>query len=510
MAEVTARKRLRGKTWEYRFEIALIGGKRRQVSKAGFRTKKDALQAGAKALAEYNTIGTIILPSEMSIADLLDSWMTNYVKINLSDSTIHGYTNIVEQHLKPTIGKRMVKSITTQMLQELVNTIYIEKGFSWSSMKNIVTVLKGSFKYAQKTLKIILFSPAEDVLLPKKGPEDQRYRVHEIDEIERILTYLMDKPHQYYAALTAYYTGMRISEVYGLTWDAIDFEHGLIRVNKIVKKLSKNYKKGRVRGIKGKSETIWYFGDCKTTKSFRTIPVGDRLLNELAEYKTLQEDNKTEYGEYYSHHFLQEEETSSRRKVYRIVSQDATKPFPNLPETYPVFVMADGKFNGVNTWSHANREIKNRLGIDFTFHDLRHTHATILLENGASIKDIQERLGHDKAQTTLDMYVENSPKISKATADIFEKTSAIDTSTLRNPDLYRIWQTMVKRCRTVTYRAKRIGIYDDWNKSYEAFLEWAVSTGYAENCILSRRDESGGYTPENCYWYVPENIEKIS
>ncbi len=508
MADINVIKR--GSKWQYRFEGASINGKRKQYSKSGFNTKKAALEAGAKALAEYNTIGTIIIPSEMSIADLLDSWMLNYVKINLSDSTMHGYANIVEQHIKPAIGRRMVKSATTQMLQELVNSIYIEKGFSWSSMKNIVTVLKGSFRYAQKTLKIILFSPAEDVMLPRKGPENHRYRVHEIDEIERILAYLMDKPHQYYAALTAYYTGMRISEVYGLTWDCIDFEHGFIRVDKIAKKLSKNYKKGRERGIKGKAETIWYFGDCKTTKSFRTIPVGDRLLNELAEYKAMQDENEKEYGTFYKHHFLQEEETSSRRKVYRIISLDSASPSLDLPETHPVFVREDGSFNGTNTWSHANQEIRERLGIEFSFHDFRHTHATILLENGAYIKDIQERLGHDKAQTTLDMYVENSPKMSKATADIFEKTSAIDTSTLRNPDLYRIWQNMVKRCRTVSYRSKGISVCDAWNKSYEAFLNWAVSSGFTEGAILSRKNESGDYTPQNCYWYIPKAIERIS
>ncbi len=508
MADINVIKR--GSKWQYRFEGASINGKRKQYSKSGFNTKKEALEAGAKALAEYNTIGTIIIPSEMSIADLLDSWMLNYVKINLSDSTMHGYTNIVEQHIKPAIGRRMVKSATTQMLQELVNTIYIEKGFSWSSMKNIVTVLKGSFRYAQKTLKIILFSPAEDVTLPKKGPENHRYRVHEIDDIERILAYLMDKPHQYYAALTAYYTGMRISEVYGLTWDCIDFEHGLIKVSKIAKKLSKNYKKGRERGIKNKAKTIWYFGDCKTTKSFRTIPVGDRLLNELAEYKAMQEENEKEYGKFYKHHFLQEEETSSRRKVYRIISLDSSSPSLDLPETHPVFVREDGSFNGTNMWSHANQEIRKRLGIEFSFHDFRHTHATMLLENGASIKDIQERLGHDKSQTTLDMYVENSPKMSKATADIFEKTSSIDTSTLRNPDLYRIWQNMVKRCRTVAYRARGIGICEAWNKSYEAFLEWAVSSGFTEGAILSRKNESGDYSPQNCYWYIPQAIERIS
>ena len=106
----------------------------------------------------------------------------------------------------------------------------------------------------------------------------------------------MDKPHQYYAALTAYYTVMRISEVYGLTWDYIDFKHGLIRVDKIAKKLSQNYKNGRERGIKGKADTIWYFGDCKTTKSFRTIPIGVRLLNGLPNTKSCKMKTRKSMG----------------------------------------------------------------------------------------------------------------------------------------------------------------------------------------------------------------------
>lgn len=505
MSKVITRRKPGCRTWEYRFESAIVNGKRQWFSKSGFKTKKEALEAGAKALAEYDTIGTVIQPSEMSVADLLDSWLNNYVRINLADSTIHAYTNIITNHLTPMIGRRKVKSMTTAILQETVNQLYTEKNFSWSSMKNIVTVLKGSFSYAQKTLKIILLSPAEDVLLPKREPTGQGVTVNEIDEIETILKYLMDYPHQYYALLIGYYTGMRISEVYGLTWDCIDFEHETITVKQIVKRLEKNYVKGRRGGRRDRPTTPWYLGTCKTSKSFRTITVGKALLDELAKYKKWQEDNENEYGEYYIHHYLQEEETSSRRKVYRIISQDSTSPAPNLPEVRPVMVRESGAYNGTNTWSHVNQVVKKKFGIDFHFHNLRHTHASILIENKASIKDVQERLGHDKAQTTLDMYVKNSPRTSRATADLFERTASIDTGTLRDPDLYRIWQTMVKRCRTVTFRAKGIIVCDDWNKSFNAFSEWAGSSGYEKESILGRYDDSKGYTPENCYWF--KNME---
>ena len=63
MAEVTTRKR--GNKWEYRFEAAKIGGKRNQITKSGFKTKKEALEAGVKALAEYNNTGVSFAPSEI-------------------------------------------------------------------------------------------------------------------------------------------------------------------------------------------------------------------------------------------------------------------------------------------------------------------------------------------------------------------------------------------------------------------------------------------------------------
>ena len=69
MGLVSARKR--GKFWQYRFEAASVGGKRRQVSKSGFATKKEALDAGATALATYNRTGQALSPSDVSVFSLL-------------------------------------------------------------------------------------------------------------------------------------------------------------------------------------------------------------------------------------------------------------------------------------------------------------------------------------------------------------------------------------------------------------------------------------------------------
>ena len=74
--------------WEYRFELAPIGGKRRRMEKSGFPRKQDAVEAATAAYAEYMSAGTVIQPSKMSYADVLDRWMEEYGMQELADETI--------------------------------------------------------------------------------------------------------------------------------------------------------------------------------------------------------------------------------------------------------------------------------------------------------------------------------------------------------------------------------------------------------------------------------------
>ena len=81
--------------WEYRFEGAKVDGKRKHISKAGFRTKKEAEIAGTKAMAEYNNAGLRFEPTEVSVSDYMDYWLNNYCKMNIADSTMVAYQNII-------------------------------------------------------------------------------------------------------------------------------------------------------------------------------------------------------------------------------------------------------------------------------------------------------------------------------------------------------------------------------------------------------------------------------
>ena len=76
-----------------------------------------------------------------------------------------------------------------------------------------------------------------------------------------------------------------------------------------------------------------------------------------------------------------------------------------------------------NKMKYVSKIIKYELNIDFKFHCLRHTHATLLIENGANIKDVQTRLGHSNIQTTLDTYTHSTQNSMNSTVNLFEQIS---------------------------------------------------------------------------------------
>ena len=246
----------RGNVYQYQFEIAPVDGKRKYINKSGFKSKREAMEAGVKAYNEYFETGHSFKPSTMSYSDYLDYWLKNYCYVNLKYHTIQAYSNIIKNHIKPRLGFYRLSQIKTSTLQEIVNAIYLEKGFSKNFMHNILKVLKGSFKYANESAQFIKDNPAVKVTMPKYDePEKDPAHIFAAEEIKMILERFKNNHAMYYAILTAYYTGLRVSEVFALTWEDIDFENQTLTVNKNV--LKKN-QSGATHGrhISGKAKML--------------------------------------------------------------------------------------------------------------------------------------------------------------------------------------------------------------------------------------------------------------
>jgi len=207
----------------------------------------------------------------------------------------------------------------------------------------------------------------------------------------------------YIPIMIGYYTGCRIGEVMGLTWNDIDLEKGTLDVNKLIYKRKPN----------------WYFGSTKTKSSVRNIKIGKTLVDALKKHKIWQMENRLKYGQHYYQQY-EVEELDGTEKLRRIYSLPVSVDPGVMQPINMVCTKEDGEMITPDTFKYASRVIHYSLGILFNFHSLRHTHATTLIENGANVKDVQDRLGHANIETTLGTYTHSTEKSAEQSVDIFE------------------------------------------------------------------------------------------
>jgi len=401
---VTARKR--GNRWEYRFEGASINGKRKQISKCGFRTKKDAILAGSKAYAEYNRAGLIFEPSEISVSDYLDYWFKNDVMINKKYNTQIIYGGLIRNYYKPALGNYRLSAISPSILIDWLNSLK-DKELANSTLKLLRTTLSVALNYAVEPLQYISSNPMKLVRVPKFGKKKkERILITE----EQFCKMLKRFPfgHKYYIPLLfGWNLGLRVSEIVGITWDDINFENCTVFINKQM--IGKN---DSHLGYSNKLKSSVYLESLKTESSIRIIKFGSTLKEALIKEKKRQEQFEDFYKEYYTITTINE---NSQLKEVMIKDFDQKNNRIRM-----VCIDENGTFITPASIMYLIRIIKNELKIPITSHSFRHTHATKLLDNGAQIKAVQMRLGHKSLSTTYDNYIHNTSKMENDAINIFE------------------------------------------------------------------------------------------
>lgn len=385
-----------GKTFEYRFETASIGGKRQWVTKGGFLSSKEAKEAGIAALNDYNNCGKVVFDSNVSFADFLDLWLEQECATTLKAVTVIGYQKKIKNHIKPALGKYALKNIKRADLQNFLNKMH-DNGYSKNSIAEVKGILTKCFSYAVDE-KYISVSPALGLKTPKseftKVPTRSAPHAYiSADKMNRIFERFPHGSSSYIPLLLGYRCGLRIGETFGLLWEDIDFEKKTLSVNRQVQwKQSERSEEEKLLGNGKKSEDAgyWYFSNPKYN-SFRTIELDEELLEILRQEKERQEAAKMYFKERYAQYFVDE-----HRKI-NMSNNGARINF--------VCAREDGTYITSRTLQHTSSIIHNQLSIpEFDYHSLRHTHTTMLIENGAPIKYVQNRLGHKNIDVTLNVY----------------------------------------------------------------------------------------------------------
>jgi integrase len=263
-------------------------------------------------------------------------------------------------------------------IQSFINSLY-KSGYSKNYLSSIAMITRASLEYAVYPLELIKENPYKYIKLPKYENEKKEIKIITKEQFDKLIDRFPPGTLYYIPLQIGYYTGMRGGEVTALTWDDINLKEKTIEVNKTLI-INGEYK--------------YEIGTPKTKTSYRTITIGDTLVNILKKHKKYQMEMKLKYGEHY------------RDKEFII---------PNL-----VCTNENGTYTKLRSFDYLTRVAKQKLGFDFTFHMLRHTHATLLIQNGANPKEVQTRLGHANISVTLDTYAHSTEDSSRKVADIFE------------------------------------------------------------------------------------------
>lgn len=399
--------------YQYRFEIASEKGKRKYINKSGFKTKAEAMEAGTIAYNEYINAGKPFKECKMSYSDYLDYWINNYCKTNLKYNMIQTYTTLSNKYIKPYIGHYRMCNITSITLNTFVTNLVNQYDFSRDYFRNILKIVKGSFRDATNLYGFIKYNPALTIRIPKMDIEKKEEKhLYTKEEIDLIINRFKDDSTFICAFLTACFTGMRTGELFALTWEDIDLDNGLINIKHSVYDKTKD-KYGR-----------WYIGTTKTISGQRKVYIGETLKETLKNYKQRQQKLKRLYGKEYKYYHIEEVKNEYGKVIeHRIVlNKTCGEKILDL-----VFVRDNGTYSGTDLLRYPFKIIHKELGIEkCRFYDLRGSYATKILNNGTKIKEVADLLGHSNVETTENYYIRSLENNKRLTVNEFDSKNTSD------------------------------------------------------------------------------------
>lgn len=389
--------------------------KRKKIKGAGEETAKGksaSLKIGQRWLEEIEK-GILPDAEKIILGEWIDTWLREYIKPNVRVKSYDKYEGCLVQYVKPKLGNMYLRQVREMHLTTLFNELLASGGKKGTGLSS--STVKATRRYLSMCLEqaiksdILLKNPvkqtkpiklvkaeiqtlteveAENLItaafkVAKEADQEYSLRVAKVAERMSKTGECMQIPASnivyhstYMAILLALGTGMRLGEIFGLSWDAVDVTKGIIYV-----------KRALVTSRAGVN-----FEEPKTKASRRQIPLSADVAAELRKYKKRQDWRKNLIGNMWS----------------------------------SLNLVITGEFGGVfNTSNFTSRYFKpllKKIGVptSFKFHDLRHTHATLLLLKGIPVKVVSERLGHSTVAMTQDTYAHVLPEMQAEVIKVLE------------------------------------------------------------------------------------------
>lgn len=338
-------------------------------------SKKDAKIELAKFVADVQN-GMVVEGKALKFSEFTEIWKRDYGSKELAPSTYKRYIRMLETRILPYFGHFYVNKIkpTDIMLfyDQLSRDTQLIRKKGNNGAKTIKPLSSKTILEHHRLLRamlhravywqMIVSNPAERVQPPKTMKPKRKY--YDDDQSKILLSNLMqlgENQIKYKVAIIlTIFTGFRLGELMGLEWDDINFNDGIVSVNRSSQYLAD-------KGVFTKTP--------KTESSIRDVAIPEFVISLLEEYKLWYEEQKSLYGDLW---------TNSNR----------------------LFVQADGKPMHPSTISKWFVKYVGQIGLPvINFHGLRHTNATLLIAQNIDVAVVAARLGHAQITTTYNFYV---------------------------------------------------------------------------------------------------------
>jgi integrase len=351
----------RGSYWVYTPE----GPKRRYVTG---KTREDVRKKLTKAMSDRDG-GIVVDDKNMTFGEFLDTWVSTSVRGAVRESTLWRDKSLITNHIKPALGRKRLRDLNALHLQGMYRG-RLDHGLSGSTVQKIHHIVHKALAQAVKW-DLIPRSPANSVKAP--APSSKEMRPLSAGEARKLIEAAAgDRLEALY--VLAVHTGMRRGELLGLKWDDVNLEGAYLRVRRTL-----TLREG------GKKLAL---GEPKTKTSRRTIRLTPGAVEALKRHRARQAEERLRVGSLYADQGL-------------------------------VFAAeTGGLINPSNLRQRSFRPLLKAAGLpEITFHDLRHTCASLLFSKNVHPKFVQELLGHARVAITLDTYSHMLPGMGGEAAD---------------------------------------------------------------------------------------------
>ncbi len=317
-------------------------------------------------IAEMERCGKVLDPSRMTVENWMYEWLQVYCG-NLADSTRHKYERDIENRIIPYLGKARLCELSTEDVQKWINEISNE--LSPKTVANIHGTLHHALQKAVDLAKI-RSNPADAVELPRK----EKIEVRSLPETS-VKSFVDALEGDFYkpTIVLALYTGLRINEVLGLTWQDVDFVHEVLHV--------------RHQLYRNKTTGEAFLNPPKHNKK-RVVPLARHAVLLLDEQRRLQNTWKA----------------------------NSFGVWDN-----PLDLVFTNEVGGVLVEQSVRKHCKaafDEIGMpELRFHDLRHTYAVFMIRAGVDFKTISENMGHTTVTVTMDKYAHVTKEMERESAD---------------------------------------------------------------------------------------------